>query len=240
MLTWFAQNGLITVAFLGIGAYLLHQFKAMTEAAGKTFAEETAKTFIQQREWSATLARELEKTRGVERQELRYKCYAALWSKLRQLAIYDDTAIDKRAVDCLSRELSNWYFSETGGLLLTPQARDFYFALQDLLRTTARLEDNWQAERRSASEGEHKRTLHELLTQRNATQARNALEYLSAGDFGDWQAQAPALAKKWREGIVRIAADWMTLNEAERFAVLQQAGSKLRTSLTIDLESRAR
>jgi hypothetical protein len=64
------------------------------------------------------------------------------------------------------------------------------------------------------------------------------LDYFSEGKFENWQEEASDLGKKWKEGIKKVAAAWNELNEKERFATLQQVGSKLRTSLVTDLESR--
>jgi hypothetical protein len=230
----------LTMFLLGLGAYGLRLLKTGTEAAVKTSAEEAAKATIQQLQWPAQLARELQKTRGVERQELRFKSYGTLWKELRPLAIYDPTRINKKAVGKLSSKLSDWYFSEHGGLLLTPQARDFYFALQDLLRATSRFPEQWDSDRSEESEGAGRLVFRALLTARSADGAISALDYLSKGALEDWQNEAPDLARKWRKGINDVAATWSELDGRQRFATLQQAGSVLRTSLVNDLESRAR
>jgi hypothetical protein len=173
------------------------------------------------------------KVRGVERQELRFKSYGALWKKLRPLAIYDREKIDLKSVQQLSLDLSDWYFSECGGLFLTVQVRDFYFALQDLLREVSRIED-WVAERSLEDERELVRT---VLKNKNS-KALDVFEYFTARDFRDWHDNAGALAANWRSSIREIAKDWNGLKPHERFAVLQQVGSLLRTSLTNDTESR--
>jgi hypothetical protein len=230
----------LTLVLLGLGGYGLFLLKAGTEAAVKTSAEEAAKATIQQLQWPAELARELQKTRGVERQELRFKSYGALWKELRPLAIYDATVINKRAVYDLSLKLSDWYFSESGGLLLTPQARDFYFTLQDLLRATSRFPEDWDAEISEESEGAKNLIFRDVLAARNANEAISVLDYLSASAFEDWQEKAAGFARKWRKGINDIAAAWNELDRWQRFATLQQVGSVLRTSLANDLESRVR
>jgi hypothetical protein len=186
------------------------------------------------------LTRELQKTRGVERQEQRFKSYGALWKELRPLAIYDAAVIDKKVVSDLSLKLSDWYFSECGGLLLTPQARDFYFALQDLLRTTSTCPGDWDANRSEESKGDQQSILRAVLTEKSANGAIGVLDYLSSGGFEDWQNKAPNLAKEWRKGINDVAADWNKLDRRQRFATLQQVGSVLRTTLANDLESRVR
>jgi hypothetical protein len=78
---------LVRLLLLGFGGYLLTLFKTATEAAVKTSAEEGAKAAIRELQWPAELARELQKSRGMERQELRFKSYGALWRELRPLAI---------------------------------------------------------------------------------------------------------------------------------------------------------
>ena len=231
---------LLTLVLLAVGGYVLTLFKAGTEAAVKTSAEEAAKATIQQLKWPGELARELQKTRGIERQELRFKSYGALWKELRPLAIYDATVIDKNVVGEMSSKLSDWYFSDCGGLLLTPQARDFYFALQDLLRTTSKFPEDWHVDRPEESGGAERPILQAVLKARGADGAISALEYVSTGALEDWQGKAAGLAKAWRTGIDDVAKAWHELDNKQRFATLQQVGSVLRTSLVNDLESRAR
>jgi hypothetical protein len=235
----------LTLVLLALGGYGLFLLRTGTEAAVRTSAEEAAKATIQQLQWPVELARELQKTRGVERQELRFKSYGALWKELRPLAIYDATVINKKVVGNLSSKLSDWYFSEYGGLLLTPQARYFYFALQDLLRATSRFPEEWDADRSVESEGAQKDIFYDdVLTARKAdkaiSEAISVFDYFSKGTFEDWQNEAPDLGKKWRDGINKVAAGWNELDKRQRFATLQQVGSILRTSLVNDLESRLR
>jgi hypothetical protein len=230
----------LTLVLLAAGGYVLTLLKTGTEAAVKTSAEEAAKATIQQLKWPGELARELQKTRGVERQELRFKSYGALWKELRPLAIYDATAINKKVVGDMSSKLSDWYFSACGGLLLTPQARDFYFALQDLLRATSKFPEDWDVDRPEESAGAERSVFQAVLKARNAEGAISALEYVSTGALEDWQDKAADLAKKWRKGINDVAEAWRDLDKKQRFATLQQVGSVLRTSLVNDLESRVR
>jgi len=232
----------LTTILLGVGGFLLFLFKTGAETTIKTSAAEGTKAALQQLQWPIQLARELQKTRGIERQELRFASYGQLWKALRPLAIYDATVINREIVSRLSLSLSDWYFSAEGGLLLTPQARNFYFALQDLLRATSRSSEDWEANRADESEGAQKDLFHDLLVSRGNDPAidetRNVLEYFITGAFESWQDEAPELGRKWRTGMNQIAADWDELDERERFAALQQAGSILRTSLVNDLESR--
>jgi len=231
---------LLTLAGLSLCGYLLVMFKTAAQAAVKTSAEEAAKMAIRDLAWPKELARELQKTRGLERQELRFKSYGTLWKELRPLAIYDVARIDKKAAGDLFTKLSDWYFSECGGLLLTPQARDFYFALQDLLRVTSSMPGEWNADRSEELEGDPNFTFREVLRARNAGDAISVLDYFSSSSLEDWPHEAIGLGRKWRGTIKRLGAVWSELTERERFATLQQVGSKLRSSLVNDLESRER
>jgi hypothetical protein len=69
---------ILTLGLVGVGAYLL----VAAKAAVKTAAEEGARAAVARIQWPAELARELQKTRGVERQELRYRSYGRLWGRL--------------------------------------------------------------------------------------------------------------------------------------------------------------
>jgi len=243
MLDWAVTLQLLNLAFLGVGGYLLFLLKTGAEATVKTSAEEGVKAAIRKLEWPAELARELQKARGTERQELRFKSYGGLWKELRPLAIYDATIIDRKTVGDLYAKLTNWYFSECGGLLLTPQARDFYFALQDLLRVTSGIPADWRADRSNQFEGNADATFRRLLEQSTNAETKEALrvfDYFSKGAFADWQDEAIVFGKIWRHAVQHLGAAWTHLSEPQRFAVLQQVGSKLRTGLVNDLESRLR
>src|SRR5436309_841752 len=87
----------MTLGLLGLGVYLLVLLRTGTEAAVKKSAEGAVEAAFEKFNWPAVLARELQKTRGVERQEIRFKNYGALWAKLLPLAIYDDSVINREA-----------------------------------------------------------------------------------------------------------------------------------------------
>src|SRR5271165_4196019 len=160
---WNVILHLLTLALLGVGSYLLATFRTGTEAAVKTSAEEGVKAAFRDLEWSKDFAKELRKSRGLERQELRFKSYGALWKELRPLAIYDVARVDKEAACNLLKKLSDWYFSECGGLLLTVQARGFYFALQGLLRVTSSISGDWKADGSAELESEVEKTFRNVL-----------------------------------------------------------------------------
>jgi hypothetical protein len=223
---------------LGLGAYVLLLLRTGSQAAVKASAEEAAKSALRQFTWPADLARELQKSRGLERQELRFKSYGALWKELRPLAVYDESLIDKSTVRNLSSKLSDWYFSECGGLLLTPQVREFYFALQDLLRATAQFPGEWQTSRPAASDMTEKDMFVAVLRARGAQGAIDALQFVGTSDLRTWQSEAQEHAAKWKAGINHLATVWKELDTRQRFVTLQQVASVLRTSLCNDVESR--
>ena len=152
--------------------------------------------------------------------------------------MYDEDEISRQQVVELSGKLSDWYFSECGGLLLTPQARDFYFALQDLLRSAAQTDDEWSLPRSGKAAGDDRDAFGAELLERYPN-AGPAWAYLSADEQPHWQTVAIQHGKAWREGIQAVAGAWGDLSAQQRFATLQQVGSKLRTVLAADLESRA-
>jgi hypothetical protein len=228
---------ILTLILVSVGGFLLVLLKTSAKTAVETATKEGVKAAMRDLEWSAQLARTLEKTRGVERQELRFRCYGALWKELRPLAIYDPTHITKQSVGELADKLTNWYFSQYGGLLLTPHARSFYFAVQDLLRTTSNIPDDWSIERHKISERHIGQAFRDLL-QKSAPTGTKVFDYFKDGHFEEWQHKAVELGEIWRDAIEKLAGSWKNLTDRERFIILQQVGSKLRTSLTNDLESR--
>src|SRR6266545_3141048 len=114
---------------------------ALLQAGAKRGLERSAELFVNNANWSRELAQQLERARGLGRQEARLDSYGALWKELRTLAIYDTASIDRTAIADLSSRLSDWYFSPKGGLLLTEHVREFHFALQDLLQAAVRYPD---------------------------------------------------------------------------------------------------
>jgi hypothetical protein len=226
---------ILTLTMLGVGAYMLKLFKAGIEEAVKTSAQKAAEETVRQLVWPTELARELQKTRGVERQGLRVKSYGALWKELRPLAIYDSEPLDRKTVAVLSSKLSDWYFSDCGGLFLTSHVRDFYFALQDLLRTIARCPEDWQTERFIADQ---QQLFVDLCKSKKLLGADQIIQELEKESFDKWPETAAGQAKLWRDIIKSIASKWDLLTPREQFATLQQVGSILRTVLVKDIESR--
>ena len=134
--------GLATTTLIAVGVILWRLVGAGAEQATKAQIDEVMAELHRQ----SVLARELEMTRGTERQELRFESYGQLWAKMLPLAIYEKSPIDAEAMATMSKELTAWYFSDKGGLMLTSHNRDLYFALQDLVDLVGSKPD-WQAER---------------------------------------------------------------------------------------------
>jgi len=137
----------------------------------------------------------------------------------------------------LSNSLSDWYFSECGGMLLTSHVREFYFALQDLAHGVGGASDDWQSER---SSDDQKSMFESILKRMDLTDALGVMDRLSQADHADWPVVTTADGKRWRTAVQALAGRWRELDERERFVVLQQVGSVLRTSLAHDVESRLR
>jgi hypothetical protein len=223
---------LLTLVVVAVGLLLWRAFGAGVEQAMKDQATE----LVRQRNRAAELARELEKTRGTERQELRFASYGQLWTAMRPLAIYDETPVDRSTMETLSKKLSDWYFSAAGGLMLTSHNRELYFALQDLVSAVAANPD-WTAERMR----DPKEIFEGVLNERGLTAARALLGHVDAVAPESWPGtELETLASAWRKDVVKLADDWTALDARERFAVLQQVSSVLRTGLTKDVESRLR
>ncbi|HEX6702006.1 MAG TPA: hypothetical protein VF101_14865 [Gaiellaceae bacterium] len=183
------------------------------------------------------LARELEQTRGTERQELRFTSYGMLWAEMRPLAIYDDAPINTQTMKDMSKKLSDWYFSANGGLMLSSHNRDLYFAFQDLVSRVAEEEHAWEAERTREPKG----TFDAALKRIGLERARAFIGYLDEATPQSWPPDGlEERARLWREDVGNLATRWPELDKRERFAVLQQAASTLRTGLTKDVESRLR
>jgi hypothetical protein len=169
-------------------------------------------------------------------QELRFKSYKNLWAQMRPLAIYDDSPINRHAMECLLKKLSDWYFSADGGLMLTTHNRELYFALQELVRGVAGEDTaDWKAERAPAPE----ETFKAILEQKELPGALRFIHHAEKATPGDWHGRKLVrLAHEWKTDVVSLKEGWAELDSGARFAVLQQVSSMLRTSLTYDVESR--
>ena len=80
------------------------------------------------------IRKELEYEYDKDLRERRIKAYLELWKLLQPLAKYSRPIEDLRVshLSALSKDLRGWYF-ETGGFLLSSDARDLYFDVQEAL-----------------------------------------------------------------------------------------------------------
>ena len=234
---WNIVLNAVTLAALGAVSLVVGLSRTAVQKAVETSAEEGVRTAIRNVNWPQELRQELEKSRGVERQELRFKSYGTLWSRLRPLAIYSKDKVDRASMARLSNSLSEWYFSECGGMLVTSHVREFYFALQDLAHAVGDAPDDWQSER---SSDDQKGRFESILKRLELTDALEVVAKLSQADRADWPAVTAADGERWRTAAQTLAGRWPEFDERERFVVLQQVGSVLRTNLAHDVESRLR
>ena len=227
---------LLVASASGAVLFLITKSGEVVIAGAKTAAEEGTKAAIKIANWPIELRQEIEKSRGLERQELRFKSYGDLWKRLRPLAIYSVEPVNRASLRALSDDLSDWYFSECGGMFLLPHARESYFALQDFARAVGAVED-WECGR---YDGPHREIFGEVLTRFGLNDALRMREALSATDLRSWPGDIEKRSKGWRKDIEQLAARWGELDERQRFAIIQQIGSVLRTNLVNDVESRLR
>jgi hypothetical protein len=222
----------ISVILLAVGAILLAAARKGVEVAASNAAADAVTRLT----WSGELARELQKVRGTERQEARLVSYGDLWSRMRPTAIYDRTPFTRAMVADLAASMSDWYFSPTGGLLLTTPARELYFTLQDLLHEIG-TGDDWTGERTEGA-----RTIFVDFLGRNGLDAAAAfIDFLDARAVAEWPPDdVVERARAWRADIRQIPPLWPGLDETVRFAIVQQVSSVLRTALSADVESRLR
>jgi hypothetical protein len=222
----------LIVALLAAGGLALVLLRRGLEGT----VDGAVKEAVDRRIQPAVLARELEKVRGSARQELRFTAYGGLWAAMRPTAIYLDSPLDRTTVRDLTRSLSDWYFSPAGGLFLTAPARDLYFTLQNLLGAVGSAPD-WVAERST----EPKEVFRRLLVKHDLPRALELLDDLEPSSLA---AMPPDHVLRriagWREDVGTLPARWPELTPEERFSVIQQVASALRTGLSADVESRLR
>lgn len=166
----------------------------------------------------------------------RLAAYDDLWSKMRGLALYEEVPLTASKVRDLSSQLSDWYFGKSGGLFLTARTREFYFALQDVLRVAGHLPD-WECAVRPTGTREIFEAFVAKLTKRHRIAGFRLvqLEYP--------EALHPRI---WRElcNLVGVHLPALASNNESPpgdtiFAIIQQVSSALRTNLAEGLRSRA-
>ena len=165
----------------------------------------------------------------------RFAAYGELWSRMRTVAIYTKSPFGPIEATALFEDLSTWYFSENGGLLLTSRARDFYFPLQELLRTFGRL-TGWRCDPRPT---DPEIIFADLLAEisRKDPKLKPHVDLVRRPDkleAKDWKAVCESVSERL-ESLV----DESDPKAGEAiYAAIQQVSSVLRSNLADELRSR--
>ncbi|MCW7541142.1 hypothetical protein OOT46_25340 [Aquabacterium sp. A7-Y] len=162
----------------------------------------------------------------------RFDAYGRLWSTLKPLAIYSDEVLSPPKVQHLAEALTHWYFSADGGMFLTTNAREFYFALQETLQAAADLK-GWKCIRRPE---DVERRFRDFLGSIPMPQgfSLNRLAHPETLDATQWRQVCKAVAVAMRALPSTGGSD---VNDTV-FATVQQVSSVLRTVLAHELHTR--
>jgi len=163
--------------------------------------------------------------------------YDSLWSKMRDLALYDHEPLSADKIRDLSANLSGWYFGSDGGLFLSTRTREFYFALQDVLQAVGNLQ-NWQCATRPIGTKEiFKQFVEELSKESSKKEIAYVLKHLNSPHELDpeaWREFCQYIAQKLKSA----ASTNEPIKDEVIFAIIQQVSSFLRTNLADGLHSR--
>jgi hypothetical protein len=178
---------------------------------------------------------------------MRYRAYGQLWSRTKATMIYTSEAFGPKTVSDFMESLSDWYFSETGGIFLTTMAREYYFSLQDLVQEVCDF-GNWRCYPRPPKPKEHFLKLIDALDLENGLKER-LMDQLKdrpddqVGVREEWHRSIdPA---EWRKCCGKVSERLKSLlNEKDLkagamvYAAIQQVTSILRTTMVYELGSR--
>jgi hypothetical protein len=167
----------------------------------------------------------------------RFEAYGALWAKMKCLAIYTGASFGGTDARTLEAELSEWYFSDKGGLLLTVEAREFYFALQDTLRAACGATD-WKCHPRPPDTKESFKALMTRLAANEPT-LESCVSLIRKDEperigHATWRAACKSVARE----IEKLANQRTSQACEEIYCALQQISSILRTKLAAEVRSR--
>ena len=177
---------------------------------------------------------------------MRYKAYGQLWLRTKSTKLYTTEAFGPKEVFELVDSLSDWYYSETGGILLTNNAKEFYFSLQDLVLAVCDF-GKWMCYPRPT---DPKEIFDKLLNAMELTDKESKDLELTGQELKDQVSKAttkPQLLdpKKWRKCCRMVSSKLKLLvDEAKTdagsviYAAIQQVASILRTYLSHELGSR--
>jgi hypothetical protein len=161
----------------------------------------------------------------------RFETYGALWKCMQATAIYTEKSFGPSEVKQYFEDLSKWYFSDSGGLFLSERARDFYFALQDLLHALGPLPE-WHCDKRPANPDE---VFAGLLLRSPHLKQYKGIDLKRPKTLKRWQdlcvSLPDALESLIKDSEPKAAGEFV-------FAAVQQVSSVLRSNLTDELHSR--
>ena len=146
-------QALLPPAISAVGALLAALLTAMFSLATAVVTHVLTRRAERERSALALSAKELEVRQQLASQydadlrARRFKAYASLWRPLEPLALYTPPSdVTYQDLDDLASHLRRWYFAR-GGLLLSEEARECYFDLQDALTRALRAADEAQLPR---------------------------------------------------------------------------------------------
>jgi len=165
----------------------------------------------------------------------RFAAYGQLWHRMHTSAVYTVSGFGPTEAKGFSESLSTWYFSPDGGLFLSRRAREFYFALQELLQSVGRL-PGWRCEVRPLDPKTIFTAFMRELAEgdRNVAATMALLEKPEALDAEQWRASCRAIAKRLEAFVGESAPG---AGEAI-YAATQQVSSILRSNLAREIRSR--
>jgi hypothetical protein len=165
----------------------------------------------------------------------RFTAYGRLWMRMQSLAVYTPDSFNAAAAGSTSINLTEWYFSASGGLFLTEKARDFYFALQETLRSFSTA-----TALQSAAHVDGRATFCQLLQ-------HEAVATTYRGCINDYINEQPEkmprqdwlhLCRKLRAIILDELVKDPSWGSTLAFCMVQQVSSTLRTQLAHELQTR--
>lgn len=139
------------------------------------------------------------------------------------LAIYSDDALSPSKTRALAEAMSLWYFAADGGMFLTAKAREFYFALQEVLEAATELKGWKCVQRPDDVKGKFRAILSSLV----ASHEKFDLDHPETIDSSVWRETCQAIAKHLRSLPGR---DSLMVNDTV-FVAIQQVSSVLRSIL---------
>lgn len=166
----------------------------------------------------------------------RFDAYGRLWATMAPLAIYSDDPLSSSETRTLAEKMSSWYFAADGGMFLTARAREFYFALQDVLEASTELK-GWKCVRRPTHLKKKFRDLLNSSVEERAGTRESLdldLDHPEVVDPKAWRDVCKAVADRLRALPVDGGPEVSDIV----FVAVQQVSSALRSILAFELHTR--